>query len=112
MSDILSQGRGRGLCKRIFAVVKAANILNIPFVEAFEKQPTELLQLLSLKAQDSFDEARLLVQSHPLPATSIAKILAESFLKVCVSICYPIETFCTFEHLYHYSYILCLVFYK
>ncbi|XP_057541426.1 uncharacterized protein LOC130820175 isoform X2 [Amaranthus tricolor] len=81
LSDILSQGRGRGLCKRIFAVVKAANILSIPFVEAFEKQPTELLQLLSLKAQDSFDEARLLVQSHPLPATSIAKILAESFLK-------------------------------
>lgn len=62
--------------------MKAANILGVSFVEAFEKQPTDLLQLLSLKAQDSFDEAILLVQSHPIPATSIAKILAESFLKV------------------------------
>ncbi|XP_056696690.1 uncharacterized protein [Spinacia oleracea] len=81
LSVILTEGTGRGLCKRIIAVVKAANILGVSFVEAFEKQPTDLLQLLSLKAQDSFDEAILLVQSHPIPATSIAKILAESFLK-------------------------------
>ncbi|KAK9670568.1 hypothetical protein RND81_13G209900 [Saponaria officinalis] len=81
LSAILTEGSGRGLCKRIIAVVKAANVLGISFLEAFEKQPTELLQLLSLKAQDSFDEARLLVQSHSIPATSIANILAESFLK-------------------------------
>ncbi|XP_021728108.1 uncharacterized protein LOC110695197 isoform X1 [Chenopodium quinoa] len=81
LSDILTEGSGRGLCKRISAVLKAANVLGVSFAEAFEKQPTDLLQLLSLKAQDSFDEARLLVQSHPIPATSIAKILAESFLK-------------------------------
>ncbi|XP_074295549.1 uncharacterized protein LOC141623336 [Silene latifolia] len=81
LSAILTEGSGRGLCKRIIAVVKAANVLGILFLEAFEKQPTELLQLLSLKAQDSFDEARLVVQSHSMPATSIANILAESFLK-------------------------------
>ncbi|KAL9229664.1 hypothetical protein vseg_005107 [Gypsophila vaccaria] len=81
LSAMLTEGSGRGLCKRIIAVVKAANVLGISFLEAFEKQPTELLQLLSLKAQDSFDEARLLVQSHSIPATGIANILAESFLK-------------------------------
>lgn len=79
---MLAEGSGRGICKRIYAVLKAANILDVSFLEAFEKQPIELLQLLSLKAQDSFEEARLLVHSHPIPATSIAKILAESFLKV------------------------------
>ena len=82
LADVLTEGCGRGLCKRIIAVVKAANILDMSFLEAFEKQPTELLQLLSLKAQDSFEEARLLVETYPMPATSIAKILAESFLKV------------------------------
>lgn len=81
LSALLTEGSGRGLCKRIIAVVKAANVLDISFLEAFEKQPTELLQLLSLKAQDSFEEARLVIQTHPIPATSIAKILAESFLK-------------------------------
>lgn len=67
---------------RIISVVKTANVLGIPFSEAFEKHPIELLQLLSLKAQDSFEEAKLLVQSHYMPAASIAQILAESFLKV------------------------------
>lgn len=62
--------------------MKAANILGLSFSEAFEKPPIELLQLLSLKAQDSFEEATLLVQSHCMPAASIAQILAESFLKV------------------------------
>lgn len=81
MADVLTEGCGRGLCKRIIAVVKAANILDMLFLEAFGKQPTELLQLLSLKAQDSFEEARLLVETYSMPATSIAKILAESFLK-------------------------------
>ncbi|RDY05619.1 hypothetical protein CR513_10515, partial [Mucuna pruriens] len=78
---IFTEGNGRGLCKRIIAVIKAANTLGLPFSEAFNKQPIELLQLLSLKAQDSFEEANFLVQTHPMPAASIAQILAESFLK-------------------------------
>ncbi|XVE86639.1 hypothetical protein DITRI_Ditri18aG0050700 [Diplodiscus trichospermus] len=76
------EGSGRGLCKRIIAVVKAANVLGLSFSEAFSKHPVELLQLLSLKAQESFEEANLLVQTHAMPAASIAQILAESFLKV------------------------------
>lgn len=83
MATVFIEGSGRGLCKRIIAVVKAANVLGIPFAEAFDKQPIELLQLLSLKAQESFEEANLLVQTHSMPAASIAQILAESFLKVC-----------------------------
>lgn len=83
LATIFIEGSGRGLCKRIIAVVKAANVLGIPFAEAFDKQPIELLQLLSLKAQESFEEANLLVQTHSMPAASIAQILAESFLKVC-----------------------------
>lgn len=79
---IFIEGSGRGLCKRIIAVIKAANTLGLSFSEAFNKQPTELLQLLSLKAQDSFEEANFLVRTHPMPAASIAQILAESFLKV------------------------------
>lgn len=62
--------------------MKAANVLGLTFSEAFEKQPIELLQLLSLKAQESFEEAHLLVQTHSMPAASTAQILAESFLKV------------------------------
>ncbi|KAG4391449.1 hypothetical protein AAZX31_05G173100 [Glycine max] len=78
---IFIEGSGRGLCKRIIAVIKAANTLGLSFFEGFNKQPIELLQLLSLKAQDSFEEANFLVQTHPMPAASIAQILAESFLK-------------------------------
>jgi spatacsin len=78
---IFTEGSGRGLCKRIIAVIKAANTLGLSFIEAFNKQPIELLQLLSLKAQESFEEANFLVQTHPMPAASIAQILAESFLK-------------------------------
>ncbi|KAK7247505.1 hypothetical protein RIF29_42388 [Crotalaria pallida] len=78
---IFTEGSGRGLCKRIIAVIKAANTLGLSFFEAFNKQPIELLQLLSLKAQESYEEANFLVQTHPMPATSIAQILAESFLK-------------------------------
>ncbi|KAL2342976.1 hypothetical protein Fmac_004261 [Flemingia macrophylla] len=81
MVTIFTEGRGRGLCKRIIAVIKAANTLGLSFSEAFNKQPIELLQLLSLKAQESFEEANFLVQTHPMPAASIAQILAESFLK-------------------------------
>ena len=84
LAAILAEGRGRGVCKRIVAVVKAANVLGLSFSEAFDKQPIELLQLLTLKAQDSFEEANLLVQTHSMPASSIAHVLAESFLKVCV----------------------------
>lgn len=81
LATIFIEGSGRGLCKRIIAVVKAATILGLSFSEAFDKQPIELLQLLSLKAQESFEEANLLVQTHSMPAASIAQILAESFLK-------------------------------
>ncbi|CAD5188311.1 unnamed protein product [Musa acuminata subsp. malaccensis] len=76
-----NEGSGRGLCRRIIAVVKSAKVLGIPFSEAFDKKPIDLLQLLSLKAQDSLEEAKLLVQTHTIPAPSIARILAESFLK-------------------------------
>ncbi|RZC55256.1 hypothetical protein C5167_014133 [Papaver somniferum] len=72
---------GSGLCRRIIAVVKAANVLEISFTEAFGIRPLELLQLLSLKAQDSLEEAKLLVQTHTMSPASIAQILAESFLK-------------------------------
>lgn len=82
LATSFTEGRGRGLCKRIIAVVKAANVLGLSFSEAFDKQPIELLQLLSLKAQESFEEANLLVQTHSMPAANIAQILAESFLKV------------------------------
>ncbi|XAR73263.1 hypothetical protein NMG60_11007174 [Bertholletia excelsa] len=81
LTTIFTEGSGRGLCKRIIAVVKAANVLGLSFSEAFDKQPIELLQLLSLKAQDSFEEANLLVQTHSMPPASIAQVLAESFLK-------------------------------
>lgn len=79
-----SQGCGQGLCRRIIAVVKAAKVLGLAFSEAFKKRPIELLQLLSLKAQDSLEEARLLVETHAMPPASIARILAESFLKACL----------------------------
>lgn len=82
LATVFTEGSGRGLCKRIIAVVKAAKVLGLSFLEAFGKQPVELLQLLSLKAQESFEEANLLVQTHVMPAASIAQILAESFLKV------------------------------
>lgn len=82
LASILVEGSGRGLCRKIVSVVKAANVLGLTFSEAFEKQPLELLQLLSLKAQESFEEAKLLVQTHSMPASNIAQILAESFLKV------------------------------
>ncbi|XP_077212898.1 spatacsin carboxy-terminus protein isoform X2 [Tasmannia lanceolata] len=76
-----TEGCGHGLCKRIIVVVKAANVLGLSFSEAYAKRPIELLQLLSLKAQDSLEEAKLLVQTHFMPPASIAQILAESFLK-------------------------------
>ncbi|KAJ9553781.1 hypothetical protein OSB04_017826 [Centaurea solstitialis] len=79
LTTLFVDGRGRGLCKRLISVVKAANVLGLSFSEAFDKNPVELLQLLSLKAQDSFKEAYLLIQTHPMPAASIAQILAESF---------------------------------
>lgn len=81
LTTFFVDGRGRGFCKRLISVVKAANILGLSFSEAFDRKPVELLQLLSLKAQDSFEEAYLLIQTHSMPAASIAQILAESFLK-------------------------------
>lgn len=77
------EGRGQALIRRIIAVIRTAKLLGLAFSEAFEKQPIELLQLLSLKAQDSFDEAKFLVETHIMPVSSIARILADSFLKVC-----------------------------
>lgn len=56
---IFTEDSGRGLCKRIIAVIKAANTLGYSFYEAFDKQPIELLQLFSLKAQEAFEEAKL-----------------------------------------------------
>ncbi|CAH9071176.1 unnamed protein product [Cuscuta epithymum] len=81
LASVPAEGRGRGLCRRVIAIVMSANILGLSFLEAFEKQPIEILQLLALKAQDSFEEANILVQTHPMPAASIAQVLAESFLK-------------------------------
>lgn len=81
LTEACREGCGRGSCKRIAAVAHVANFLDLSFSEAFDKQPTQLLQLLSLKAQDSLSEAKLLVETHSMPAASIAKILAESFLK-------------------------------
>ncbi|MQM01204.1 hypothetical protein Taro_033949, partial [Colocasia esculenta] len=60
MTTKCREGSGRGLCKRIVAVFRAARVLGLSFSEAFEKWPIEILQLLSLKAQDSLEEARLL----------------------------------------------------
>lgn len=81
ISKACREGCGRGVCRRITAIAEVAKFLELPFSEAFEKQPTQLLQLLSLKAQDALSEARLLIETHSMPAASIAKILAESFLK-------------------------------
>ncbi|KAE8706827.1 ubiquitin carboxyl-terminal hydrolase 27-like [Hibiscus syriacus] len=81
LATVFTEGSGRGLCKRIIAVVKAANVLGLSFSEAFGTQAIELLQLLSLKAQESFEEANLLVRTHVMPSASIAQILAETFLK-------------------------------
>ena len=86
LATMFTEGSGRGLCKRIIAVVKAANVLGLSFSEAFDKQPIELLRLLALKAQESFEEASLIVQTHSMPAASIAQILGESFLKVFPSV--------------------------
>lgn len=76
------EGCGRGLIRRISAVAQIANFLVMPFNEAFSKQPTQLLQLLALKGQDALEEAKVLVSNHTMIPASIARILAESFLKV------------------------------
>lgn len=76
-------------------MAKAAKVLGLSFSEAFEKRPIELFQLLSLKAQDSLEEARLLVLTHFMPPASIARILAESFLKACFMICHLFVNECS-----------------
>ncbi|KAK4767669.1 hypothetical protein SAY86_015419 [Trapa natans] len=81
LTTAFTEGRGQGLCRRIIAIVRAANVLGLSFSEAFSKQPIEVLQLLSLKAQESLEEAKLLVRTHSMPSANIARILAESFLK-------------------------------
>ncbi|KAL2630311.1 hypothetical protein R1flu_014997 [Riccia fluitans] len=75
------EGCGRGLIRRISAVAQIANFLQMPFSEAYAKQPAQLLQLLALKGQDALEEAKVLVANHAMIPASIARILAESFLK-------------------------------
>lgn len=93
LAGVFSEGSGRGFCKRIISVAKAASVLGLSFSEAFDKQSIEVLQLLSLKAQDSFEEAKLLVQTHSMSAASIAQVLAESFLKVSQIKCFYVYGF-------------------
>lgn len=76
------EGCGRGHCRRIAAVAQVGNFLGLYFTEAFAKSPPQLLQLLSLKGKEALAEAKLLVETHSTPAATIARILAESFLKV------------------------------
>lgn len=87
--DILTsacrEGCGQGFCRRIAAVAHIASSLELSFSEVFRKQPTELLQLLTLRGQDALAEAELLVATHTMAAGSIARILAESFLKGLVA---------------------------
>ncbi|KAJ7523405.1 hypothetical protein O6H91_18G050100 [Diphasiastrum complanatum] len=81
ITGVCGKDCGRGFCERIMTVSQVANFLELPFSEAFQKQPSELLQLLALKGQDALAEAQLLVSTHVMNAASIARILAESFLK-------------------------------
>ncbi|CAN1314546.1 hypothetical protein LINPERPRIM_LOCUS29368 [Linum perenne] len=48
-----------------------SRVLGLSFSEEFDKKPVEVLHLLSLKAQKSFEEALLLVQTHTMAASSI-----------------------------------------
>jgi spatacsin len=73
---------GRGHCRRIAAVAQIGHFLGLSYTEASSKSPPHLLQLLSLKGKEALVEARLLVDTHTVPAQVIARILAESFLKV------------------------------
>ena len=73
---------GRGHCRRITAVAQIGNFLGLSYTEASSKSPPQLLQLLSLKGKDALVEAKLLVDTHTIPAQAIARILAESYLKV------------------------------
>ncbi|CAB4268974.1 unnamed protein product [Prunus armeniaca] len=74
-----TEGCGRGLCKRIIAVVQSSSHLRYFIFEAFDKQPIELLQLLSLKAQESFEEAHLLVRTHSMPQPVLLKFFQNPF---------------------------------
>lgn len=63
-------------------MAQVANFLGLSYTEANSKPPSQLLQLLSLKGKEALTEAKLLVATHSMPAATIARILAESFLKV------------------------------
>ncbi|CAM6098196.1 unnamed protein product [Calypogeia fissa] len=81
LTEACREGCGKGLCQRISAIAKIADVLGLTFGDAFAKSPTQLLQLLALKGQDALAEAKLLVATHPMLPASAARILAESFLK-------------------------------
>jgi spatacsin len=66
-------------------VAQIANFLGLPFAEAFQKSPPQLLQLVPLKGQEALSEVKLLVATHSMPAATVARILAESFLKARLS---------------------------
>ncbi|KAG0619567.1 hypothetical protein M758_4G148600 [Ceratodon purpureus] len=72
---------GRGHCRRIAAVAQIGYFLGLSYPEAYTKSPPQLLQLLSFKGKEALVEAKLLVDTHTIPAQVIARILAESFLK-------------------------------
>ncbi len=73
------------LCRKIAAVAQIANFLGSPFAEAFQKSPPQLLQLVPLKGQEALSEVKLPVATHSMPAATVARILAESFLKARLS---------------------------
>ncbi|XP_024371913.1 uncharacterized protein [Physcomitrium patens] len=81
LTNACREGCGRGHCRRIAAVAQISHFLGLTFTEASSKTPPELLQLLSLKGKEAFSEAKLLVDTHSMPAPAIARILAESHLK-------------------------------
>lgn len=56
----------------------------MPFMEAFEKPPIQLLQLLSFQGHEALNEATLLVTTHSMAAPAIARVLSETFYKVRV----------------------------
>lgn len=81
-AEVCREGCGRGLCQRIAAIAQISNFLGLQFMDAFEKPPIQLLQLLSYKGHEALNEATLLVTTHSLAAPAIARVLSETFYKV------------------------------
>lgn len=82
LTNACRENCGRGHCRRIAAVAQIGHFLGLSYTEASSKSPPQLLQLLSLKGKDALAEAKLLVDTHTISAQAIARILAESYLKV------------------------------